>query len=132
MFISDQIADMLTRIRNAVMVRHDFVDVPASKLKIAVLKILKEEGFIKGYTLLEQDKITYLKVELLYSGKKKAITEITKISKPGGRVYVDKDNIPDIKNGIGTVVLSTSKGVLSNKKAREFNVGGELLFYFCV
>ncbi|MCX8082572.1 MAG: 30S ribosomal protein S8 [bacterium] len=129
MVMTDPIADMITRIRNGNLVKKDFISIPYSSFKEEIIKVLKEEGFIKDYVIAEEEKVKNLKVFLLYSGKKKAITEIKRISKPGRRIYVDRDTIPEIKSGYGIAVLSTSKGILSSKKAKETGIGGELLFY---
>ncbi len=130
MTMTDTVADMITRIRNGNMINKSYVLVPASRVRENIAGILKEEGFIKDYEITEEDKKRYIKVFLLYySENRKAITEIKKISKPGGRVYADKDGIPVIKSGAGIAVLSTSKGIMSNKKAKEQGVGGELLFH---
>ena len=128
MTMTDPVADMLTRIRNGNLASKDYVAIPHSSFKEEILRVLKEENFIKDYSVTEEGKAKYLKV-FLYTGKQKAITEIKKASKPGRRIYVDKDGIPEIKAGYGIAVLSTSKGILSNKKAKESGTGGELLFY---
>lgn len=127
--MTDPIADMLTRIRNANAVSKTYVDVPYSKFKEEILKVLKEEKYIKDYEVIQENSKKILRVYLLYYGKRKAITEIKKISTPGRRIYVSKDKIPVIKNNYGIAVLTTSKGVMSNKKAKELGIGGELLFY---
>ncbi|MCD6408403.1 30S ribosomal protein S8 [bacterium] len=130
MSMTDPIADMITRIRNGNLVYKDYVDIPYSKFKERIAEVLKEEKYIKDYEVLEENNRKILRVHLIYyPGKKRAITEIKKISKPGVRIYVKKDEIPKVKNGAGIAVLTTSKGVLSDRKAREMGVGGELLFY---
>ena len=130
MTMTDTVSDMITRIRNGNMINKNYVLVPYSRFKEEILKVLKEEGFIRDYEIAEEDKKRSLKVSLrYYSETKKAITEIKKISTPGSRVYVDKNRIPEIKGGAGITVLSTSKGVLSSKKAKEQSLGGELLFH---
>ena len=129
MTMTDPIADMITRIRNGNLVNKDYVLIPHSSFKEEVLKVLKEEGFIKDYVVTEEGKAKYLKVFLLYSGRRKAITEIKRASKPGRRIYINKDEIPEIKSGYGIAIISTSKGILSSKKAKEIGIGGELLFY---
>jgi small subunit ribosomal protein S8 len=130
MTMTDTIADMITRIRNGSLINKSYVLVPHSKFGENAIKVLKEEGFIRDYETIEENKRHYFRVFLMYyAGKKKAITEIKKVSKPGSRIYVEKDKIPVIKNGTGIAVLSTSKGVMSNKKAKEQGLGGELLFY---
>ena len=129
MTMTDPVADMITRIRNGNLANKDYVAIPYSSFKEGIIKVLKEEGFIKDYAIVEEGKAKYLRVFLLYSGKRKAITEIKRVSKPGRRIYVDRDEIPEIKSGYGIAVLSTSKGILSSKKAKEMGIGGELLFY---
>ncbi|MCM8820558.1 MAG: 30S ribosomal protein S8 [Candidatus Omnitrophica bacterium] len=129
MTMTDPIADMITRIRNGNLSNKDYVVIPHSIFKEEILKVLKEEGFIKDYTVAEEGKAKYLKVFLLYSGRRKAITEIKRVSKPGRRIYVNKEEIPEIKSGYGIAVLSTPKGILSSKKAKDNGIGGELLLY---
>jgi len=129
MTMTDTVADMITRIRNGNLISKTDVLVPYSMLKEEILKVLKESMFIKDYEVTSEGRKN-LKIELLYyPADRKGITEIKRISKPGGRVYVSKDKIPVIKSGKGVAILSTSKGVLSDKKARELGVGGEFLFY---
>ncbi len=129
MTMTDPIADMITRIRNGNLVFKQFVDIPFSKMKEAIADVLKEEGFIKNYEIIEENKKKMIRVHLIYyQGKKRAINEIKKISKPGVRVYVKKDEIPRVKDGLGVAVLTTSKGIMSDKKARELGIGGEILF----
>ena len=129
MTMTDTVADKITRIRNGNLVSKTDVLVPYSKHKEEILKVLKDSKFIKNYEVVSDEKKD-LKIELLYySADRKGITEIERVSKPGGRVYVSKNKIPMIKNGKGIAVLSTSKGVLDDKKAREMEVGGEFLFY---
>lgn len=130
MVMTDPIADMLTRIRNALVVKHASVDVPASNMKKAIADILLEEGFIKGYTRIEDGKQGVLKIDLKYgSNGEKVITGLKRISKPGLRVYARKDQVPKVLGGLGIAILSTSKGVITDKKAREEGVGGEVLCY---
>ncbi len=129
MTMTDPIADMITRIRNGNLVFKQFVDIPFSKLKEAIADVLKEEGFIKDYEIIEEERKKIIRIHLIYyPGRKRAINEIKKVSKPGARVYVKKDEIPKVKNGLGVAVLTTSKGVMSDKKARELGIGGEILF----
>ena len=130
MTMTDPIADMLTRVRNASSVHHDTVDVPASNIKRELARILLEEGYIKGYDVIEDGKQGLIRIQLKY-GKagEKVITGIKKISKPGMRVYADKTNVPKVLNGIGISVISTSKGILTDKQARELGVGGEVICY---
>jgi small subunit ribosomal protein S8 len=126
--MTDPIADLLTRIRNAYKARFDTVEVPSSQLKVNILQSLKNEGFIKNYKLVTAGRKTVLQVSLKYDAKKTpAITELQRISKPGRRVYVGKDEIPRIKSGMGLAILSTSKGILTDKDARKDGVGGELI-----
>jgi len=126
--VTDPLADMLTRIRNASMVKHSKVDVPASKMKISVAKILKSEGYIKNYKLLKDRKNGILRIYLKYDGYNEGvIIGLKRMSKPGRRLYVKKEDIPPVLNGMGIAVLSTSKGVLADREAKKLNVGGELL-----
>ncbi|QXE01868.1 SSU ribosomal protein S8P [Terribacillus aidingensis] len=130
MVMTDPIADMLTRIRNANTVRHEKLELPASKLKKDVADILKREGFIRDYEFVEDDKQGVLRIFLKYGkNDERVITGIKRISKPGLRVYAKSDEIPRVLNGLGIAVVSTSKGVLSDKEAREQAVGGEVLAY---
>lgn len=130
MVMTDPISDMLTRIRNGNLVYKEYVDVPYSKMKEEILKVLKEEKYIKDYECVTEDKRKLLRVYLLYlPGKRRVINEIKRISTPGRRIYVDKKNIPVVKEGYGIAVLTTSKGIMSNKKAKEIGIGGEVLFY---
>jgi len=129
MTMTDPIADMITRIRNGNLIFKQFVNVPFSKLKEAIAVVLKEEGFIKDYEIIEEEGKKMIRLHLIYySDRKRAINEIKKVSKPGARVYVKKDEIPKVKDGLGVAVLTTSKGIMSDKKARELGVGGEILF----
>ena len=128
MVMSDPIADMLTRIRNANSAYHEKVEMPASTMKAAVLDILKEEGFVKNYESVNEGKT--LKVTLKYgSNKEKVITGIKRISKPGLRVYVKKEELPRVLGGLGIAVISTSQGVMSDKTARKLGLGGEVIAY---
>ena len=130
MTISDPIADMLTRIRNAVMVRHDLVLIPASKTKLAIARILKEEGFIGNYEVLRGKPHREIKIHLKYDDKNQPIlSELERVSKPGLRVYVGWNEIPRVYGGLGIAVVSTSKGVMTGKKAWRQGIGGELLCY---
>jgi len=127
--MTDTVADMITRIRNGNLISKTDILVPYSKMKEEILKVLKNAGFIRNYEITADGK-KLLKVEMLYyADDRKAITEIRKISKPGSRIYVGKDEIPSIKSGKGIAILSTPRGILDDKKAREIGVGGELLFY---
>jgi small subunit ribosomal protein S8 len=126
--ISDPIADMLTRIRNAVMVRHDSVLVPASKMKVSIAKILKEEGFIGDYELVKGKPNRVIKIHLRYTEKNApAVATLERVSKPGLRVYVERGEIPRLAGGLGIAILSTSKGVMSGQRARRQGIGGEFL-----
>jgi small subunit ribosomal protein S8 len=125
--VTDQIADFLTRIRNAGKAGHKTVTAPASKLKIAMCKILKEQGYIADYAIVEDKVQNQIKVTLKYYNREPAIRELKRVSKPGRRIYVSVYNLPRIKNGLGIAIISTSKGVLTDKEAKKFNVGGEFI-----
>ena len=130
MSLTDPIADMLTVIRNANVLFRDAVEVPASNLKGDILRILKEEGYIRNYKMVDQKTRQCLRIYLREEGSKKTlITGIRRISKPGLRVYAPKNRIPKVLGGIGIAILSTSKGIVTDKKARQFQVGGEVLCY---
>ena len=127
---TDPIADMLTRIRNANMVSHPSVEIPASKLKVELAKLLKEEGFITDYTVKEVGKSKVLEIELKYDEKNKpVITSLKRVSKPGLRTYCKAKNLPQVLGGMGVAIVSTSKGLLTDRKARKENLGGEVLCY---
>jgi small subunit ribosomal protein S8 len=127
---SDPIADLLTRIRNASRAEHEKVDIPSSKLKVRIAEILKDEGFIKNYRVLEDDKQGTLRVYLKYgAGNEKMISGLVRVSTPGRRVYVTHDNIPSILAGMGVALVSTSRGVVTDRDARKQKVGGEVLAY---
>ena len=126
--MTDPVADMLTRIRNANMARLEKVDIPASKLKIEIVKILKEKGFIKSFKVLRDRRQGIIRITMKYlAGNEKAITGLKRISKPGRRVYADKTEIPRVMGGYGIAVLSTSKGILSDEVCRREGIGGEIL-----
>ena len=131
MTMSDPIADMLTRIRNANTAKHDTVDVPASKMKIAIANILLDEGYIAKYDLVEDGHFQTIHITLKYGADKneKVISGLKRISKPGLRVYASTENIPKVLGGLGTAILSTNKGVVTDKKARKLGVGGEVLCF---
>lgn len=129
MILTDPIADMLTRIRNANMVRHASVDIPASKTKKRLAEILLEEGFIESFEVVEDNKQGVLRVVLKYNGKDRVITGLKRISKPGLRVYANKNEVPRVLGGLGVAVISTSKGVVTDRVARELGVGGEVICY---
>ncbi len=129
--LTDPIADYLTRVRNAIMAKHKVVEIPASNLKKSITKILHEQGYILSYRFLEDDKQGMIKIALKYHPQSKvsAIKKLVRVSKPGLRKYVGHDNIPRVINGLGVAILSTSRGVVTDKQARELNVGGEVLCY---
>ena len=130
MVMTDPIADMLTRIRNANSALHETVEIPASKMKAAVLAILKDEGFVKEVETIENEKHATLKVTLKYgSNNETVITGIKRISKPGLRVYAKKEELPRVLGGLGIAVISTSKGIMSDKQARKEGLGGEVIAY---
>ena len=130
MLVTDPIADMLTRIRNANTMRYKNVEVPASKMKLEIAKILKEEGFIEDFKTEKGDKENMLVITLKYGpNKERVITGLKRISKPGLRVYAKVDEIPKVLNGLGIAIISTPKGVMTDKKARQNCVGGEVLAY---
>jgi small subunit ribosomal protein S8 len=128
MSMTDPIADMLTRIRNANMAKLQKVDIPSSNLKVNIANVLRGEGFIKNYKVIADEKQGVLRIYLKYIDEKEGVfTEIKRISKPGSRVYIKGDNVPKVKNGLGVAILSTSKGVVTDKAAREAGIGGEIL-----
>ena len=130
MQISDVIADMLTRIRNANDAKHETVDIPASNLKTSIAQILLEEGYIKNYQIVEDGKQGIIRVALKYAaGKQKVIHGLRRVSKPGLRIYSNCEDMPKVMNGLGIAIVSTSKGVMTDKKARLANVGGEILAF---
>lgn len=131
MTMSDPIADMLTRIRNANTAKHDTVDVPASKMKISIAEILLKEGYIKSFEIEEVGGFKNIHITLKYGKDKntKIITGLKRISKPGLRVYAGKEDLPRVLGGLGTAIISTNKGVLTDKEARKENVGGEVLAF---
>ena len=130
MQMSDVIADMLTRIRNANDAKHATVDIPASNMKKAIAEILVEEGYVKSYTVIEDGKQGVIRVTLKYSaGKQKVIRGIRRVSKPGLRIYAGYEDMPQVMNGLGIAIVSTSKGIMTDKKARAAKVGGEVLAY---
>lgn len=130
MVMTDPIADLLTRIRNANMVYHESLEVPSSKLKKEIVDILKREGFIRDYEYIEDNKQGILRIYLKYGpNNERVITGLKRISKPGLRIYVKADEVPKVLNGLGIAILSTSKGVLTDKEARAQHVGGEVIAY---
>ena len=130
MTISDPIADMLTRIRNAVMVRHDSVLMPASKMKLSIARILKDEGFISDYEVVRGKPHREIKIHLKYDGNNQPVlSSLERVSKPGLRVYVGREEIPRVSGGLGIAIISTSKGVMTGQQAWRQRIGGELLCY---
>ena len=129
MHTTDPIADMLTRIRNANAAKHMCVDVPASNVKKAIAEILLEEGYIKNYQIIEDGKQDIIRIALKYIGKEKAISGLKRVSSPGLRIYKSKDELPKVLRGLGIAIVSTSKGIMTDKKARKENVGGEVMAF---
>ena len=129
MHITDPIADMLTRIRNANSAKHDTVDVPASNMKKAIAQILLEEGYIKNFQLIDDGTQGVIRITLKYNGSEKVISGLRRVSKPGLRVYAGADELPRVLRGLGIAIISTSKGVMTDKKARANHVGGEVLAF---
>ncbi len=130
MQISDVIADLLTRIRNANDAKHETVDIPASNMKKAIVEILLSEGYIKGYQMIEDGKQGMIRVTLKYGqGKAKVIRGLRRVSKPGLRIYANAEELPRVMNGLGVAIISTSKGIMTDKQARKANVGGEVLAF---
>ena len=129
--VTDTISDMLTRIRNAHSVKHQIVQIPITKMSLAIAIILKEEGFIKDFENYQENKRQYLLLSLKYTGKsrKSVISEIKRISKPGLRVYANSKELPKVLDNLGIAIMSTSKGVMTNLKAKELGIGGEVLCY---
>ena len=129
MQITDPIADMLTRIRNANTAKHETVDIPASNMKKAIAEILNDEGYIKGYQIIEDGKQGVIRITLKYAGKEKVISGIQRVSKPGLRMYAPADELPRVLKGLGIAIISTSKGIMTDKKARSQHIGGEVLAF---
>ncbi len=131
MTMSDPIADMLTRIRNANTAKHDTVDVPSSKMKLAIADILLEEGYIKKYDLIDEGSFKTIRITLKYGVDRndRVISGLKRISKPGLRIYAGKEELPRVLGGLGIAIISTNQGVITDKKARELQVGGEVLAY---
>ena len=127
--VTDPIADMITRIRNANRVKKEKLEIPSSKIKLEIARILKEEGYILDYYYKEDDKQGVIIIVLKYSGKQRTITNLKRISKPGLRVYVNKSDIPEVLGGLGVSILSTSKGIMTGKEAKKGHFGGEVLCY---
>ena len=129
MQITDPIADMLTRIRNAGSARHESVDVPASNMKKAIAQILLDEGYIKSFQLADDGAQGVIRITLKYQGRQQAISGLKRVSKPGLRMYAGAQELPKVLRGLGIAIISTSRGVMTDKKARELNVGGEVLAF---
>lgn len=130
MQITDPIADLLTRIRNANSAKHETVDVPASNMKKAIVEILNEEGYIKGYKVIEDGKQGVIRITLKYgANKEKTISGLKRVSKPGLRIYAGADEMPRVLKGLGIAIVSTSKGIMTDKKARAEHIGGEVLAF---
>ncbi|MCD8047159.1 MAG: 30S ribosomal protein S8 [Clostridiales bacterium] len=129
MYITDPIADMLTRIRNANAAKHTTVDVPASNMKKSIAQILLDEGYIKNFQLIDDGTQGIIRITLKYNGNEKAITGLRRVSKPGLRVYAGADELPRVLHGLGIAIVSTSKGVMTDKAARAAHVGGEVLAF---
>jgi small subunit ribosomal protein S8 len=129
--VTDTISDMLTRIRNATMVKHQIVQIPVTKMSVAIANILKEEGFIVGFENYQEGNRQYLLLSLKYTGKSRnsVITEIKRVSKPGLRVYANSKELPQVLNNLGVAIMSTSSGLMTNLKAKELGIGGEVLCY---
>ena len=130
MHITDPIADLLTRIRNANSAKHETVDIPASNMKKAIAKILLDEGYIKGYQVIDDSKQGIIRVTLKYGeNKQKVITGLKRVSRPGLRIYAGADELPRVLKGLGIAIISTSKGIMTDKEARKQNIGGEVLAF---
>ncbi|MGQ9570128.1 MAG: 30S ribosomal protein S8 [Thermodesulfovibrionales bacterium] len=127
--VTDPIADMLTRVRNAIRIKAEKVDIPASRIKVEIARILKEEGFIKTYKILKDKRQGILRIILKYIDNESAISGLKRVSKPGRRVYVGKKETPRVMGGVGIAILTTSKGILSDKACRREGVGGEVICY---
>lgn len=128
--LTDPISDMLTRMRNAILIKSEKVDIPASKMKVEIAKILKEEGFIKSYKIIKDKKQGILRVTLKYTSENEPVVSgLKRISKPGRRVYVGKSEVPRVMGGVGIAIITTPKGILSDKECRNEGVGGEVLCY---
>ena len=128
MVMTDPIADMLTRIRNALMAKHEQVEMPSSKIKLEIARILKAEGYIKNFKVIQEGRKEYLRIFLKYDEEKRpAIAGLERVSKPGRRVYVGVEDIPSVRRGLGIAILSTSKGVLTDQQAQKMRIGGEVI-----
>ncbi len=129
MNMTDPIADMLTRIRNAIMARHTRVLIPASKMKLAIARILKEEGYIKDFDLLKDNPQGTLRISLKYVDKRPVLTQLKRVSRPGLRVYTKRDDIPRVRGGMGTAIISTPQGLMTGRRAYQLGLGGEVVCY---
>jgi small subunit ribosomal protein S8 len=129
MNMTDPIADMLTRIRNGIMARHSRVLIPASKMKIALAQILKEEGYVKDFDVVRDNPQGTLRVSLKYVDKRPVLTQLKRVSKPGLRVYTRRDSIPRVRGGLGTAIISTPQGLMTGRKAYQLGLGGEVVCY---
>jgi len=129
MQITDTIADLLTRIRNANSAKHDSVEIPASNLKKSICQILVDEGYVKNFTVIEDGKQGVIRITLKYVGKQKVIHGLRRVSKPGLRIYSNCEDMPKVMNGLGIAIVSTSKGIMTDRQARKENVGGEVLAF---
>jgi small subunit ribosomal protein S8 len=127
MTMTDPVSDLLTRIRNACNARHETVDIPSSKMKMEIARILKEEGYISGFTYVQDNKQGMIRIQLKYAGKNAVISSLERVSRPGCRVYVGKSDIPSVIGGLGICIMSTSQGIFTGKKAQEKGLGGEVL-----
>ena len=132
MQITDTIADMLTRIRNANSAKHDSVDVPASNMKKAIAQILVDEGYVKSFSVVDDGKQGIIRIQLKYGQNKASVIQgLRRVSKPGLRIYSNVENMPEVMRGLGIAILSTSKGIMTDKQARRENIGGEVLAFVC-
>jgi small subunit ribosomal protein S8 len=130
MMVTDPVADLLTRVRNANLARHDFVEAPASKLNMEIVRILQSEGFIKGFEMVRDAKFPAVRIVLKYgSRQEKVISNLKRVSKPGLRVYAKRDKVPRVLRGLGVAIISTSRGVMTDREARTQGIGGEVLCY---
>ncbi len=130
MQVTDTIADMLTRIRNASSAKHDSVDVPASNMKKAIAQILVDEGYVKSFSVIDDGKQGIIRIQLKYGSNKKGVIQgLRRVSKPGLRIYSNVENMPQVMRGLGIAILSTSKGIMTDKQARRENIGGEVLAF---
>jgi small subunit ribosomal protein S8 len=130
MTVTDPVADLLTRVRNANMANHDYVEVPASRINTEILRILRDEGFVKGFELLKDRQFPTAKISLKYGPRQeKVLSNLKRVSKPGLRVYAKRDKVPRVLRGLGVAIISTSRGVMTDREARKLGIGGEVLCY---